>query len=131
MLLYILQDAARQIELRSQIKDLWDLCLQYKFGSEESRKGTLDKYTTLSKAVISYHEEHLKQNGANGHYFGSKTTYLDIAVFATYMALKDFIAPVFPQALDSFAKDSAPLLNKLFETVSAEPSLASYLATFN
>ncbi|KAJ1841569.1 hypothetical protein LPJ73_006076 [Coemansia sp. RSA 2703] len=126
-----LQNAARQTELRSQIKDVWDMCIQYKFGTEESRKGTMEKYAALSKAVVAYHEEQLKLNGANGHYFGSETKYLDLAVFATYLAIKDFIVPSFPQALDNFSKENAPLMNKVFETVSAEPRLASYLTTFN
>ncbi|KAJ1813796.1 hypothetical protein LPJ56_003283 [Coemansia sp. RSA 2599] len=121
------QKVARQKELRSQLKDVWDLAIQYKFGTPESRPATKNKYDVVARSVIEFHEDHLDKNGSNGHYFSSRITYLDLAVYATITAMTKYITPDFPEAIDYFSKQNAPLINKVLEKVSENPRMTSYV----
>ncbi|KAJ1724106.1 hypothetical protein LPJ53_001568 [Coemansia erecta] len=125
------QVIARQQEIRYQIKDMFESCSLYRYSPPEARQVFLDHFLSSTKDIVAYHEKLLAENGSNGHYFGDSITYADLAAYATYRAIEAQLGDSTPQALKLFTKDSAPLLNKLFETVSAEPGLASYLATFN
>ncbi|KAI8317880.1 hypothetical protein GQ54DRAFT_281323, partial [Martensiomyces pterosporus] len=69
---------AHQDELRNQLRDIYELIVLYMFGHEDVRPDIMDKFNTLAKALVRFHEEFLKKNGSNGHYFGKKTTYVDI-----------------------------------------------------
>ncbi|KAJ2696261.1 hypothetical protein FB645_006254 [Coemansia sp. IMI 203386] len=120
------QQVARQKELRSQLKDVWDLTIQYKFGSPEARPAIKGKYDVLAKSVIAFHEDHLKKNGSNGHYFGNKITYLDLVIYATITAMSKYISPEFPEAVEYFNKENAPLIANVFANVSSDSRLANF-----
>ncbi|KAJ1947953.1 hypothetical protein FBU59_001819 [Linderina macrospora] len=123
-----LQDTARQNELRNQLKDIYEFIPLYRFGSEEVRQSVKEKFDVQAKFLINYHENHLKNNGANGHYFGDKTTYVDIALVANMRALREFGHDIMPGAADHFSPEKAPLINKVVEVVSADPKLAKYFS---
>ncbi|KAJ2724234.1 hypothetical protein GGI07_002104 [Coemansia sp. Benny D115] len=121
------QYVARQIELRSQTKDVYDLMLQYRGGPESARESIYENLKTRAKFYIDYHEKVLKENGSNGHYFGNEISYADIATYGMFCALHTFVASFMPQAVDLFTKDKAPELNRLYETIAREKKLAKYV----
>ncbi|KAI8319276.1 hypothetical protein GQ54DRAFT_299455 [Martensiomyces pterosporus] len=120
---------ARQDELRNQIKDIYELVVLYKFGHEAARPSVMEKFTVLSKAMVNLHEDFLKKNGSNGHYFGNKTTYVDIALYANLVALREVGTELMAGAAEPFSEENAPLINKVLKTVGADPAMASYVAT--
>ncbi|KAJ1961475.1 hypothetical protein GGI12_003229 [Dipsacomyces acuminosporus] len=130
--LYITGDAkqvARQEELRSQIKYLAQLAINYKWGTESARPNVLNEYNTLAPALIKYHEAALKANGSNGHYFGDRTTYIDLALYTSIVVIRGVSADTMPGADQFFTEENAPELNKVLKAVAAEPALASYVAS--
>ncbi|KAJ1724107.1 hypothetical protein LPJ53_001569 [Coemansia erecta] len=125
------QVVARQVELRSQLKDIYDYAVLHKHASPDMKEVFWGVFSSLATDVVKYHEKFLAENGSNGHYFGDKTTYIDLAAYGTYRFLTDFIAETNPDAKEFFSKEKAPLMNKVFEAVAAEPTIAGYLATFD
>ncbi|KAJ2230608.1 hypothetical protein H4R99_003589 [Coemansia sp. RSA 1722] len=124
------QMEARQMELRSQIKDIYELTVLYKFApTDEVRKNVMEKFVGLAKSIIQYHETVLKENGSNGHYFGDKVTYVDLAVFASNCALKASMKDVMPEALEIFSKENAPEMTKVINNLKADPKMSAYIAT--
>ncbi|KAJ1876250.1 hypothetical protein H4R99_003588 [Coemansia sp. RSA 1722] len=121
---------ARQAELRIQINDLYELIIMYKIGNEEERKVVLPKFVSTASAVVKYHEKILEGNGSNGHYFGNETTYLDIILVAFFCALNN-IAAFMPQSEDVFSQSKAPLMNKVFDTVSKDTKMTEFMASFD
>ncbi|KAJ1851531.1 hypothetical protein LPJ73_003021 [Coemansia sp. RSA 2703] len=121
---------ARQVELRTQINDIYELALMHKIGSTEERKVVMEKFVGAARAIVRYHEKVLQANGSNGHYFGDRVTYMDIVVFAFFCILNSQIAADMPQALDFFSEHSAPLLNKVYTTTAKEPALADFVSSF-
>ncbi|KAI8319275.1 hypothetical protein GQ54DRAFT_265586, partial [Martensiomyces pterosporus] len=120
---------AHQDELRNQIRDIYELIVLYKFGHEDVRPGIMDKFNTLAKALVRFHEEFLKKNGSNGHYFGSRTTYVDIAVYANVAVLRDAGVTFMPGAADLFTEENAPEISKVLKAVEADPAMTSYVAS--
>ncbi|KAJ1645543.1 hypothetical protein J3B02_000015 [Coemansia erecta] len=122
------QMEARQMELRSQIKDIYELTVLIKFApSDEVRQSIKEKFLVLAKAIIEYHEKVLEENGSNGHYFGDKITYVDLAAFATNGAIKASMTDIFPKALEMFSEENAPLMNKVFEKIKTDPKMTSFI----
>ncbi|KAJ1964491.1 hypothetical protein GGI12_001387 [Dipsacomyces acuminosporus] len=130
--IYITADAkqaARQDELRCQIKDLTQSVIEYKWGAESARPQNLEKHNAYAEAFIKYHEAALKANGSNGHYFGDKTTYVDLALYASVAVIRSISAELMPGADRFFTEENAPELSKVLKAVAAEPTLASYVAS--
>ncbi|KAJ2780659.1 hypothetical protein GGI15_003450 [Coemansia interrupta] len=125
------QIIARQQEIRYQIKDIFEACTLYRYATPEAKHMFLDYFLSSTKDIVAYHEKLLTENGSNGHYFGDSITYVDLAAFATYRAIELQLGDSTPQALELFSKKNAPLMNQVFETVAGQPTIASYLATFN
>ncbi|KAJ1957868.1 hypothetical protein GGI12_004899 [Dipsacomyces acuminosporus] len=125
-----IKQLARQDEIRNQIKDIYELLVQYKFGPESGRPSVFEKYNVLASAFAKAHESLLTANGSNGHYFGNKTTYVDIALYATLSVLRTISAEVMTGADAFFTKENAPEINKVLDTLAAEPAFASYVATW-
>ncbi|KAJ1663797.1 hypothetical protein IW140_004498 [Coemansia sp. RSA 1813] len=124
-----LKAVARQNELRSHIKDINDLCGQIKFAANEEAKDALqNKLKSVAGYVTRMHEKVLKENGSNGHYFGSETTYVDIAAFAGVYSMRSTFYSVAPELLELFSEENTPGINKVYKKMLANPSLASYSA---
>ncbi|KAJ2559895.1 hypothetical protein EV175_000129 [Coemansia sp. RSA 1933] len=118
---------ARQNELRSHIKDMYDILVQIKFAAgDEVRAALVEKFKSVSGYITKLHEKVLKENGSNGHYFGSDITYVDVALFANIYVLHSMLGQVGPELLDIFSEENAPGINKVYKTLLAHPSLAQY-----
>ncbi|KAJ1953233.1 hypothetical protein EC988_003107 [Linderina pennispora] len=122
------QDRARQDELRNQILDIFLFAPQYRFATEEARKTIKEQYVTQAKFFIDFHENHLKNNGSNGYYFGSKITYVDIALVATMRALRRFGDESMPGMTGYLSPERAPLINKVLDVVGNDPKLAKFFS---
>ncbi|KAJ1876247.1 hypothetical protein H4R99_003591 [Coemansia sp. RSA 1722] len=122
------EQEARQLQLRNQVLDACFQGWMYQFGPEEIRTYAKGNFAVLTKMVVEYHEKILKENGSNGHYFGDKVGYADIAIYAGFGALKA-IDGIKETALELFSEENAPLINKVFKAVENEPKLAKYVAS--
>lgn len=124
-----LRDKAREDQLRSQIEDVYSLALAYKYGLEAARESVADKYKRTAAAFVNYHENVLAENGSNGHYFGDKTTYVDICLFAYISIMRQPDDKAMPGVADPFSESNAPGLNKVIQTVQKDPIAAAYVAS--
>ncbi|ORX71072.1 hypothetical protein DL89DRAFT_119517 [Linderina pennispora] len=122
------QDSARQDELRHQLVDIFNYAPRHRFTVEEARPSIKERFETQVQFFIKYHENHLKNNGSNGHYFGNEITYMDVALVATLRSINDFGNQCLSGMSDFFTPEKAPLINKVVEVVSADPKMAKYLS---
>ncbi|KAJ2621472.1 hypothetical protein GGI26_004051 [Coemansia sp. RSA 1358] len=125
-----LQMMARQRELRSQMVELYEYVSDIMHGPEASRAGLLEKYKVAGRYIVRFHEKVLRENGSNGHYFGDKTTFADVAALASVFGLQHTFADLDPSMIDFISEDNAPEINNLVNTLSKDPALASYVAGF-
>ncbi|KAJ2400945.1 hypothetical protein GGI23_001716 [Coemansia sp. RSA 2559] len=124
-----LKAVAHQNELRSHLKDLYELRSQIKFAANEEARDVLkNKFKSSATFITKLHERLLKENGSNGHYFGSAITYVDVALFSTLVALRSPTYEMPPELLELLSEENAPEINKVYKNVLANPSLASYAA---
>ncbi|KAJ2520382.1 hypothetical protein GGI11_002305 [Coemansia sp. RSA 2049] len=119
---------ARQLELRAHICDMYTAFAEWKLGPDEVAPKNKKIFNTTAGCVVRFHEQVLKENGSNGHYFGSTTTLVDISLFTNILALRTVFSGLDPDMLELLNSDNAPEMNKVIDTVSAEPALASYVA---
>ncbi|KAJ1811367.1 hypothetical protein LPJ77_000231 [Coemansia sp. RSA 2523] len=122
-------DTAREDQLSSQIKDVIDMHIAHMYAPEDSREFIEAQYRSKAEAFVKYHEKILAENGSNGHYFGSKTTYMDIALFAFITGIRQPGENAIEGCADYFSKRNAPGLNKVYETVQTSSIAALYVAT--
>ncbi|KAJ2460668.1 transferase activity protein [Coemansia sp. RSA 2424] len=121
------QMIARQTELRNQMNDLFQITqLIINVTEPTTRTNFIQRYMTLAKDIITYHEKFLKENGSNGHYFGNKTTYIDLAWIGTWQAIRTTFKTM-PEMLEPFNKKNAPQMNNVLMTMEKEPKLAEYM----
>ncbi|KAJ1844878.1 hypothetical protein H4S02_000440 [Coemansia sp. RSA 2611] len=124
-----LQDTARENQLRSQVEDLIELWARYIFGTEYERESVYAKFKSAATNFVKYHEKILAENGSNGHYFGSKTTYMDLCLFAFLIIMREPNEKAIPDRNEFFSEANAPGLNKVFQTVQSDPVAAAYVAS--
>ncbi|KAJ2371059.1 hypothetical protein IW150_004776 [Coemansia sp. RSA 2607] len=87
---------------------------------------TVKKFEGLLELYYSVHSEHLRKNGNNGHYFGDKLTYADMAAynFFRHMYLH---AIKHDKTVRSLVLDKiTPEFVKLIKTVENDPALKTY-----
>ncbi|KAI9500408.1 hypothetical protein GGI25_003127 [Coemansia spiralis] len=118
---------AQQHELRSQMNELIEIVALVKYGCPDTGALLLPEFREHGQVVIKFHERALKKNGSNGHYFGNKTTYVDVAVFAVVHSLRNCFAKILDSDIDIFSTESAPEINRLMRTVAEDPALATYI----
>ncbi|KAJ2054818.1 hypothetical protein GGI08_004400, partial [Coemansia sp. S2] len=70
----------------------------------------------------------LKENGSTGHYFGNKTTYIDLALLGTLCAIRCTLKGM-PEMLEPFNKKNAPLMNNVMTTMEKDVKLVKYMDT--
>ncbi|KAI9499932.1 hypothetical protein GGI25_003263 [Coemansia spiralis] len=123
-----LQIMARQRELRSHITDMYETSAQIRFSNEATKPALVEKFKNISNYIIKFHEDALARNGSNGHYFGDKTTFVDVAMFASILALRSVFSTAAPDLLEIFSRENAPGISKVIDTLSAEPVFSPFLA---
>ncbi|KAJ1663798.1 hypothetical protein IW140_004497 [Coemansia sp. RSA 1813] len=119
---------ARQLELRSHIADLCSAFVDWKLCSNDQQPKLKESYKSTAGYLVRLHEKILKENGSNSHYFGSKTTLVDVVLFANIIALRTEFAGLDPEMSQLLSEENAPEINKVINAVSAEPALAAYVA---
>ncbi|KAJ2559897.1 hypothetical protein EV175_000131 [Coemansia sp. RSA 1933] len=119
---------AHQLELRSHIADLYEDFVHIKYATEETLPKTKAAFARTARYLVKLHERILKENGSNGHYFGSTTTLVDIYLFASITTLRTKFSAFDADMLELLDEEHAPELNKVVGAVAAEPALASYVA---
>ncbi|KAF4589820.1 glutathione S-transferase [Ophiocordyceps camponoti-floridani] len=123
-----LRDSAREMELRNQMEDLHVRLAIYIYGAEAGREMAADKFKRLAKSFVDYHEEMLSRNGSNGHYFGSRTTYVDISLYLLLLLIRRPHEVHLPGREDMFSKDKAPGINRVYRAVKEDPLARPYVA---
>ncbi|KAJ2559896.1 hypothetical protein EV175_000130 [Coemansia sp. RSA 1933] len=119
---------ARQMELRSQIADLCSAFVDWKLGPNEQKTKLKENLDSTARYLIRYHEQLLKENGSNGHYFGSEISFVDIVLFAHITALRTAFSGLEADTLELLSEKNAPGINKVVSAVAAESALASFVA---
>ncbi|KAJ2037250.1 hypothetical protein H4S03_003087 [Coemansia sp. S3946] len=121
------QMVARQTELRNQLNDLFQMTqLIVNITEPTTRTNFIQRFMTLAKDVVTYQEKWLKENGSTGHYFGNKTTYIDLALLGTLCAIRCTLKGM-PEMLEPFNKKNAPLMNNVMTTMEKDVKLAEYM----
>ncbi|ORX71214.1 hypothetical protein DL89DRAFT_266233 [Linderina pennispora] len=121
--------AARQEQLRDQFTDIL-LSIVYYDGAEDADKAKRkENAVALIKTAVSAYSKLLRENGSNGHFIGSNTTYVDIAFYN----LVSFIRANSKENDDGFASllsvENAPEFEKVIAAVEADSALQSHFAT--
>ncbi|ORX71213.1 hypothetical protein DL89DRAFT_266232 [Linderina pennispora] len=120
--------AARHEQLRDQMVDI-QFSPVYAIESEgAAREYFLNKYSSLSECLIKFHTKVLQANGSNGHYFGDKTSYVDLALYAFVSFLRTLAEDKGMQFAEVFDPENVPEFAKVVDTVRAEPALQDHFA---
>ncbi|KAF9365308.1 Glutathione S-transferase S1 [Mortierella sp. NVP85] len=108
----------------SSIHYLRERCLmKMTWTFPDKRKEAFETWTTRNfPHWIELHEQHLKRNGGNGHFFGDKISLADIH----FVSIIDHFAelPRGNEIVDLFR--ASPLLWKVRETVLQHPAIAAW-----
>ncbi|KAJ2746933.1 hypothetical protein GGI20_000920 [Coemansia sp. BCRC 34301] len=122
----------RKAALQEQIRDrLTDIILAFFIqlsASAEKKEELVNKFESLLSKQIEVSSQALRDNGNNGHFFGSELTYVDIASYAFYKYLivsgKEYQASVSELVKSSLT----PELRKHISVVEADPLLEAQVA---
>ncbi|KAI9482096.1 hypothetical protein LPJ78_000878 [Coemansia sp. RSA 989] len=125
-----LKDTARETQLRAQLNDVINLLFGYIYGSENAREETLEQFKGQAELLVKYHEKILADNGSNGHYFGDKTTYVDVCLYTFLTVIRQPSDAGIPNCADFFTERNAPEMNKVFQAVQNDPIAAAYKAKY-
>ncbi|KAI8871392.1 hypothetical protein GQ42DRAFT_162036 [Ramicandelaber brevisporus] len=97
-------------------------------GCDQSDRAR-DNLASTFQSLVTHHERILAANSSdgagNGHYFGTKITAVDLAL----VNLVKYARHV--RNAGAFEPDSAPLINKVVDAVTASPELRDYYADFD
>ncbi|KAJ1949836.1 hypothetical protein EC988_004610 [Linderina pennispora] len=107
--------AARQEQLRDQLYDAMSAHI------------VVRRCTEILESLGQVHGKVLRDNGSNGHLFGDKTTYPDLALYAFIRHIRAESAKEGPAEIAAhFDSEAAPEFKKLVAAVEADPALQSY-----
>ncbi|KAJ1663784.1 hypothetical protein IW140_004512 [Coemansia sp. RSA 1813] len=122
-----IQLMARQHEVRAHMNDIYEMSALIIHAPEPARQFFINKYNILTRSVVRNHEKVLRENGSNGHYFGDKTTYIDVSALASLLTLRKTFINSMPELLEPFSNDNAPEINNAVEILSKDPTFAPYI----
>ncbi|KAJ1663799.1 hypothetical protein IW140_004496 [Coemansia sp. RSA 1813] len=119
---------AHQLELRSHIADMYEAFVHIKYSIKETAHKNREAFKSTAGYLVRLHEKALKENGSNGHYFGSTTSLVDIHLFASITTMRTKFSDFDSDMLELLSEENAPEINKVIGTVASEPALAAYVA---
>ncbi|KAI8872614.1 hypothetical protein GQ42DRAFT_161147 [Ramicandelaber brevisporus] len=97
-------------------------------GCDQSDRAR-DNLASTFQSLVTHHERILAANSSdgagNGHYFGTKITTADLALVNLVKYARHI------RNADAFEPDSAPLINKVVDAVTASPELRDYYIDFD
>ncbi|KAI9189690.1 hypothetical protein H9P43_001123 [Blastocladiella emersonii ATCC 22665] len=110
--------------LAESVRDVMEAMITVVWRTPEDKKeqAKADLKEKTIPAFVKAHEKFLAANGNNGYYFGSKLTYIELAVFN----LVEGINSVVP---GSFTPENAAPILKVSENVKNLPRIKEYLAS--
>ncbi|KAJ2825547.1 hypothetical protein GGI24_003130, partial [Coemansia furcata] len=117
--------AALQEQIRDRLTDILIAFFVQRSASDEKKEELLAKFEGLLAKQVEVTTQTLRDNGNNGHFFGSELTYVDIASYAffKYMIVS---AKEYQESVSELVKTSlTPELHKLIAVVEADPLLAA------
>ncbi|KAJ1932407.1 hypothetical protein FBU59_006380 [Linderina macrospora] len=120
--------AARQEQLRDQFVDLLYSPIHAIKSEGDAKEYYFKKLSTLAKCVIEFHTKALQANGNNGHYFGDKTSYVDLALCAFLSFVRTLAEDKGMGFADVFDPVEVPEFAKVDNAVRAEPALLQHFA---
>ncbi|KAJ2008091.1 hypothetical protein GGI04_001270 [Coemansia thaxteri] len=122
------RQAAQQEQIRDRLTDTVIAYFIQSAATGEKKQELEGKFEGLLDKIAEVHSAALRQNGDNGHFFGTKLSYVDIAhyAFIKYLAtdgdkLRESVGPLVKSKL-------TPELNKLVAVVEADPLIAAQVA---
>ncbi|ORX71561.1 hypothetical protein DL89DRAFT_321854 [Linderina pennispora] len=119
--------AARQEQLRDQLYDAMVAMSYAMHAGGESAHIVVRRCTEILENLGQVHGKALRDNGSNGHLFGDKTTYPDLALYAFIRHIRAESAKEESAEIAAhFDSEAAPEFKKLVAVVEADPALQSY-----
>ncbi|KAJ2701762.1 hypothetical protein H4218_001253 [Coemansia sp. IMI 209128] len=119
----------RKAALQEQIRDrLTDISIAFdvqRLASDDKKEESVDKFKDLLKRQIEASSKALRDNGNNGHFFGSELTYVDIATYAFFKRMVISVRDAQESISDLVKASLTPELHKLIAVVEANPRLAA------
>ncbi|KAJ2686141.1 hypothetical protein IWW39_003833 [Coemansia spiralis] len=119
----------RKAALQEQIRDrLTDISIAFdvqRLASDDKKEESVDKLKDLLKRQIEASSKALRDNGNNGHFFGSELTYVDIATYAFFKRMIISVRDAQESISDLVKASLTPELRKLIAVVEANPRLAA------
>ncbi|KAJ2024093.1 hypothetical protein GGI06_001140 [Coemansia sp. S85] len=119
----------RKAALQEQIRDrLTDISIAFdvqRLASDDKKEESVDKFKDLLKRQIEASSKALRDNGNNGHFFGSELTYVDIATYAFFKRMIISVRDAQESISDLVKASLTPELHKLIAVVEASPRLAA------
>ncbi|KAJ1926803.1 hypothetical protein FBU59_007283 [Linderina macrospora] len=93
----------------------------------EFKKLAVSRRNEMLESVHRVHGKALRDNGSNGHLFGNKTTYADLALYAFVQHFRAESAKDESAVLTAhFDLEVVPEFEKLVSAVEADPALKEY-----
>ncbi|KAJ1928943.1 hypothetical protein EC988_010141, partial [Linderina pennispora] len=116
--------AARQEQLRDQLYDTY-VAMGYAMHSDGDFKQMLvRRRDEMLESLTRVHSKALQDNGGNGHFFGDKTTYPDLAFYAFVIHIRAESAKDGSAELAAhFNLETVPEFGKLVAAIEADPAL--------
>ncbi|KAI9175846.1 hypothetical protein H9P43_006210 [Blastocladiella emersonii ATCC 22665] len=113
--------------LAESIRDAYEAVLKVVWRTPEAEKEAAhaDLKTKVIPAFAKAHAKYLAANGSNGYYFGTKLTYVELALFNFVESCRGVLGP---DAFAAAGDDAGPVL-KAVETVANHPKIKEYLAS--
>ncbi|KAJ2382420.1 hypothetical protein GGI23_007368 [Coemansia sp. RSA 2559] len=122
---------ARQREVRAHMNDIYETSALIVHAPAPAIQFFIDKYYTFARSVVNRHEKLLRENGSNGHYFGNRTTYIDVAAMANLLTLRKAFVDSMPELLEPFSIANAPEINRVVEMLAKDPVFGPYIAALD
>ncbi|KAJ1724997.1 hypothetical protein LPJ53_000786 [Coemansia erecta] len=115
-----------QEQFCDQIRDVV-ITFYYRLKAKpEAQAEVVDQFGSLLDLYYSVHSEQLRKNGDNGHYFGDKLTYVDLAAYNFFRHMYFHAAKHDETVRGQVMSKITPEFVKLIKTVESDPALKAY-----
>ncbi|KAJ2898030.1 hypothetical protein IWW38_001532 [Coemansia aciculifera] len=120
--------AALQEQVRDRFTDTLIAFFISLSAHEEKKEELVTKFETLLSKQIEVTSQALRDNGNNGHFFGSDLTYVDIATYAFFKFMAVSGRERQESVFELVKSSLTPELHKLISVVEANPLLEAQVA---
>ncbi|KAJ1897155.1 hypothetical protein LPJ66_003549 [Kickxella alabastrina] len=123
---------SHQLQLRQEIRVLLEKGVKVKNCADDNRETIEREFELFAKKFVQTHQFVLWKNGWCGHYFGTKTTFVDLALTVSIKRLMIILAPINMKLYDIISPKGSPNLHTVVNRVAeALSKLQSFFKMFD